>query len=167
MYDLQRLNAGHLEAVLAFELENRAYFARSIPDRGDAFYETFPEHHRALLAEQESGECAYSVLVDHDGAVVGTFNLRDREDGSARVGYRVAERVAGRGVATSALRELCRRAVADHGLTALSAETSDANVASRRVLEKAGFTSAGSCIVGGEPAMSFSLALPRPAATGI
>ena len=77
MYDLQRLNAGHLEALRAFELVNRAYFARSITDRGDEFYEAFPEHHRALLAEQETGECVFSVLVDHDGSIVGRFNLYD------------------------------------------------------------------------------------------
>ena len=159
MYDLQRLDARHLEALLAFEVENRAYFARSITDRGDAFYETFPEHHRAMLAQQEHGVCVFSVLVDDDGSIVGTFNLRDLAAGSANVGYRVAERVAGRGVATSALRELCRRAAADHGLTALRAETSDANVASQRVLEKVGFASAGRCVVAGSPGMRFSLAL--------
>ena len=167
MYDLQRLTAGHLEELLAFEVENRAYFACSITDRGDEFYETFPEHHRAMLAEQETAVCVFSVLVDHDGSVVGTFNLRDLEGGVAQVGYRVAERVAGQGVATSALRELCQRAVADYGLTALRAECSDANAASRRVLEKVGFSAAGSCVVGGKPGTSFSLALPRASASSI
>lgn len=32
--ELQRLNAGHAPAVLAFELANRGYFAASISDRG-------------------------------------------------------------------------------------------------------------------------------------
>lgn len=167
MYDLQRLNAGHLEALRTFELENRAYFARSIGDRGDEFYEAFAQHHRALLAEQETGECVFSVLVDHDGSIVGRFNLYDLEGGVARVGYRVAERVAGRGVATSALRELCRRAAVDHALTALTADTTDANVASRRVLEKVGFQAVGHCVVGGQSGMSFSLALPCPSASGL
>ena len=167
MYDLQRLNAGHLEALRAFELVNRAYFARSITDRGDEFYEAFPEHHRALLAEQETGECVFSVLVDHDGSIVGRFNLYDLESGVARVGYRVAERVAGHGLATSVLRQLCRRAAADHRLTALTAETSDANVASRRVLEKVGFQAAGRCVVGGQPGMNFSLAFRCASASGL
>jgi [ribosomal protein S5]-alanine N-acetyltransferase len=39
--ELQRLHAGHAPAVLAFELENRAYFAASVSDRGDEFYEQF------------------------------------------------------------------------------------------------------------------------------
>jgi len=38
---------------------------------------------------------------------VGRFNPYDLKDGTAEVGYRVAEQVAGCGVATSTLRELC------------------------------------------------------------
>ena len=148
-----------MEALLAFELENRAYFARSINDRGDQFYETFSGRHDASLAEQDAGVCAFYVLVDRDGAIVGRFNLYDLADGAARVGYRVAERVAGRGVATQGLRDLCRKAATDHGVRVLSAETSQANVASQRVLEKAGFTAAGSCVVAGKPGLKFTLAL--------
>jgi len=146
-----------MDAVLAFELENRAYFTRSINDRGDEFYESFAEHHDGLLAEQDAGICVFYVLVDVDGSIVGRFNLYDLEDGAATVGYRVAERVAGRGVASSTLRELCRKAAGDHGLRTLSAETSIANVASQRVLEKAGFIVAGKCVVAGEPGLRFTL----------
>jgi ribosomal-protein-alanine N-acetyltransferase len=163
MRELHRLSGDHLEALLAFEFENRAYFARSVTDRGDEFYETFSGHHDALLAEQDADVCAFYVLVDHDGSIVGRFNLYDLEDGAARVGYRIAEQVAGRGVATEALRDLCRKAATDHGLRVLSAETSRANVASQRVLEKAGFNSTGSCVVAGEPGLKFTLALAHEA----
>jgi ribosomal-protein-alanine N-acetyltransferase len=156
---LELLTGDHLEAVLAFELENRSYFARSINDRGDEFYESFPEHHGAHLAEQDAGTCVFYVLFDRDGSIVGRFNLYDVEDGTAKVGYRVAERAAGRGVASEALRELCRRAADDHGLRTLSAEAGRANVASRRVLEKAGFIVTGKCVVAGEPGLKFTLAL--------
>jgi ribosomal-protein-alanine N-acetyltransferase len=159
MHELQRLSGDCRAAVLAFELENRAYFARSITDRGDAFFADFSEHHGGLLAEQDAGVCACYVLADRDGSIVGRFNLYDLEDGTARVGYRVAEHVAGRGVATEGLRGLCQKAATDHGLRALSAETSRANVASQRVLEKAGFTRTGSCVVGGKPGLKFALAL--------
>jgi ribosomal-protein-alanine N-acetyltransferase len=148
-----------MQAVFAFELENRAYFATSINDRGDEFYETFSRQHDAFLAEQDAGVCAFYVLVDRDESIVGRFNLYDVEHGAARVGYRVAEQVAGRGVATEALRDLCRKAATDHGLRVLTAETSRANVASRRVLEKAGFTAMGSCVVGGKSGLKFRLAL--------
>ena len=143
MPELQRLRAGHAPAVLAFELANRAYFAASVSDRGDEFYHQFTERHNALLAEQEAGTGAFYVLVAGDGSVLGRFNLYRLQDGTADLGYRVAERVAGRGVATAAVQELCRLAVSRHGLRELRAATSDANVASQKVLAKAGFVPAG------------------------
>jgi len=141
--ELQRLDAGHAPAVLAFELANRAYFAASVSDRGDEFYDRFADRHRALLAEQEAGSCAYYVLLAEDGSVLGRFNLYDFEDGSADLGYRVAQHVAGHGVATATVRELCRLAAARHGLRTLRAAAAHANAASRKVLTKAGFAPVG------------------------
>ena len=143
MPELQRLRADHAPAVLAFETANRAYFSASISDRGDAFFEHFTEVHTARLAEQDAGEGAYYVLVDTDGSVLGRFNLIIAEDGVATVGYRVAERVAGRGVATAAVRDLCEIAATHPGVRRLRASTSTENVASQRVLEKAGFVAVG------------------------
>jgi [ribosomal protein S5]-alanine N-acetyltransferase len=37
--ELQRLRADYAPAVLAFDLANRAYFAASVSDRGDEFYD--------------------------------------------------------------------------------------------------------------------------------
>ena len=143
MPELQRLHAGHAPAVLAFELANRAYFAASISDRGDEFFDQFTDRHSALLAEQEAGIGAFYVLVAEDGSVLGRFNLFFAEDGTAELGYRVAQHVAGRGVATAAVRELCRLAAARHGLRTLRAATSRENVASQKVLAKAGFVPVG------------------------
>jgi [ribosomal protein S5]-alanine N-acetyltransferase len=141
--ELQPLRADHAPAVLAFELANRAYFAASISDRGDEFYDQFTARHRAMLAEQEAGLSAYYVLVAGDGSVLGRFNLYEVGDGTASLGYRVAQHVAGQGVATAAVQELCRLAAARHGLHTLRAATSHQNVASQRVLIKAGFVPVG------------------------
>jgi [ribosomal protein S5]-alanine N-acetyltransferase len=151
--ELQRLRADHAPAVLAFELANRAYFATFISDRGDEFYDHFTERHNALLAEQEAGTCVFHVLVGEDGTVLGRFNLYrvDLEDGTAELGYRVAQQVAGRGVATATVRELCRLAVAQYGLRTLRAATTYDNVASQKVLTKAGFVAAGPAEPGGRP----------------
>ncbi|MFF2204133.1 GNAT family N-acetyltransferase [Streptomyces sp. NPDC058145] len=143
MPELKRLHPGHAPAVLAFERANRTYFAASISDRGDDYFDQFTDGYDALLAEQEAGSCAFYVLVAEDGSVLGRFNLYDLEDGTARLGYRVAERVAGRGVATATVRELCRIATARHGLRTLRAATSHENAASRKVLTKAGFVPVG------------------------
>lgn len=154
MPELQRLAAGHAPAVLAFELANRAYFAASIADRGDEFYEQFTDRYSALLAEQDAGISAFYLLVAEDGSVLGRFNLYDLEDGTAELGYRVAQHVAGRGVATATVRELCRLAATRHGLRTLRAGTARENVASQRVLTKAGFVPADpadSAHLGGKP----------------
>jgi [ribosomal protein S5]-alanine N-acetyltransferase len=150
--ELQPLCAGHAPAVLAFELANRAYFAASISDRGDEFFDQFTERYNALLAEQEAGSCAYYVLVGEDGSVLGRFNLYNIADGTAELGYRVAQHVAGRGVATATVRELCRMAAARYGLRALRAAVSRENVASQKVLTKTGFLPVGPADLGGKPA---------------
>ncbi|MGW1916989.1 GNAT family N-acetyltransferase [Streptomyces sp. NPDC002076] len=143
MPELKRLHADHAPAVLAFELANRTYFAASISDRGDDFFDQFTNRYNAALAEQEASICAFYVLVAEDGSVLGRFNLYDLEDGTARLGYRVAQQVAGRGVATATVQELCQLAAARHGLRTLRAATSHDNVASQKVLTKAGFVPVG------------------------
>jgi [ribosomal protein S5]-alanine N-acetyltransferase len=149
--ELQRLRADHGPAVLAFELANRAYFAAFISDRGDEFFDQFTEQHNAMLAEQQGGICAFYVLIGEDGSVIGRFNLYDISGGTAVLGYRVAQHVAGRGVATMAVRELCELAAAQYGLRTLRAAVTHENVASSRVLEKAGFTAVGPAEPGGKP----------------
>lgn len=154
MSELKRLCAGDAPGVLAFESANRAYFAASVSDRGDEFFDRFAERYSALLAEQDAGVCAFYVLVAEDGSVLGRFNLYDFEDGVAEVGYRVAQQVAGRGVATATVMELCRLAAVRHGVRTLRAAASHENAASQRVLAKAGFVPVGPADpddIGGKP----------------
>jgi [ribosomal protein S5]-alanine N-acetyltransferase len=141
--ELQPLRADHAAAVLAFELANRAYFTASISDRGDEFYDQFSERHSALLAEQEAGIGAFHVLVAEDGSVIGRFNLVFVENGTAELGCRVAQHVAGRGVATATVQELCRLAAPRYGLRTLRAATTHENAAPQKVLTKAGFVPVG------------------------
>jgi RimJ/RimL family protein N-acetyltransferase len=151
---LERLRADHAAAVLAFELANRVYFAAFISDRGDEYYAEFAVQHRALLAEQEAGVGAYHVLVADDGSVIGRFNLYAVGDGAASLGYRVAEHAAGHGVATANVKALCRLAATRYGLRTLRAATSHENVASQKVLTRAGFVAVGPADpaeIGGKP----------------
>jgi ribosomal-protein-alanine N-acetyltransferase len=141
--ELQPVRASHAPAVLAFELANRAYFATFISDRGDEFFDKYAERHRALLAEQDAGIGAFYVLVAEDGSVLGRFNLYFTTGGTANLGYRVAQDVAGRGVATATVLELCQLAATRHGLRTLKAATSHGNTASQKVLTKAGFVAVG------------------------
>lgn len=140
---IERLRPGHAVALLAFEQDNRAYFAASVPDRGDDYFARFGERHRALLAEQDTGSIHFHVVLDGDGAVVGRVNLVDVADGAAELGFRIAERVAGRGLATAAVREVCALAASAYDLTTLRAAAAVTNTGSRTVLLRNGFTPVG------------------------
>jgi ribosomal-protein-alanine N-acetyltransferase len=143
MPELELLHAGHAPAVLDFELANRAYFAGFISDRGDEFFARFDDRHNGMLAEQKAGLCAFYVLVADDGSVLCRFNLYNIADHTAELGYRVAQDAVGRGVATATVRNLCQLAADRHGLRTLRAAVSSGNVASQKVLTKAGFTPVG------------------------
>lgn len=161
MPDLELLAAHHAEPLLAFERENRDWFALSISDRGDEYFEHFGERLNALLAEQGRTGASY-VAVAEDGSVVGRFNLYFVGDGVANLGYRVAQRVAGQGVATAGVIDLCRLAGSTYAVTTVRAATSHANVASQRVLAKAGFRPAGPADpseIGGKQGSWYSLDL--------
>jgi [ribosomal protein S5]-alanine N-acetyltransferase len=156
--ELRRLCADHAAAVFAFEVENRAYFAAAVSDRGDEFYEKFTEHFDTLLAEQETGACAFHVLLAEDGSVLGRFNLYDLDHGAADLGYRVAQHASGRGLATATVKQLCRLASTRYGLGTLRAAVASTNSASRRVLEKAGFVAVGAAApshLGGKQGTSY------------
>lgn len=156
---LERLTAGHAAPLLAFEEENRAYFAASIPDRGDDYFAAFAIRHEALLAEQEAGICQFHVLVDESGAVVGRVNLVDLENGSAELGYRIAEKAAGKGLASAAVRVIIGLARSEYELTTVRARTTLDNPGSRAVLTRAGFRPVGDVTLSGRPGTAYEVEL--------
>jgi ribosomal-protein-alanine N-acetyltransferase len=161
MPEIQLLRPAHAPALLAFERENRAYFAASVPDRGDDYFARFDERHRALLAEQEAGVCYFHVLVGAEGEVLGRINLVDVADGSADLGYRIAEHASGRGLATWAVRQICARAARQYGLTSLRAAATLDNAASQAVLARSGFAVVGETRLSGRPGLSYVRSLAQ------
>ncbi|MGW1995786.1 GNAT family N-acetyltransferase [Embleya sp. NPDC001921] len=153
---LERLRLDHAPALLEFEQHNRAYFAASIPDRGDHYFAHFTERHHELLVEQAAGLHHFHVLVDDEGKVLGRVNLIDVADGAAELGYRIAEQAAGRGLATSAVREVCAPAGTAYGLHTLRAVTTLDNVGSRTVLARTGFTATENIDLNGRPGLRFT-----------
>ncbi|GIE31045.1 hypothetical protein Ait01nite_040900 [Actinoplanes italicus] len=138
-FALVRLHEDHAPALLEFEVANRAWFARSIPDRGDAYFAEFDARHAALLAEQATGLCHFHVLVDEAGAIVGRFNLVDVAEGGAELGFRMAERSTGRGLAKLGVRRICDAARDEYGLQWLNARARPWNTGSLGVLRSTGF----------------------------
>ena len=153
--DLPAPRLDHAPALLAFERENRAYFAASVPDRGDEFFAEFDTRYAQLLAWQAAGTDYLHLLVTERGEVVGRVILTEVADGTAELGYRIAQKAAGQGLATAAVRKVRELAATEYGLSRLRARVTLDNPASRKVLEHNGFVAGGSLTLNGKPAMSY------------
>jgi RimJ/RimL family protein N-acetyltransferase len=106
---------------------------------------------RMFFAAQEQArlrgeEISFALVVpDDDADVLGGASLYgvDRAERRAAVGYWLAERARGRGVATSAVRLIAGWAFAELGLCRLELTCAPENAASQRVAERCGFTREG------------------------
>lgn len=92
-----------------------------------------------MLAQATRPGLGFFVVLE-DGAPLGWVHLRNDtfESVWAEVGYRLFRHTWGRGVATRATLALIDRAFGDLGFDVVSARTMPQNLASRRVMEKAG-----------------------------
>ena len=89
-------------------------------------------------------ETTFAIEVNREAAGgIGFMLLPDVERMSAEIGYWLGETCWGRGVCTEALRAVTLYAIEQHGLTRVFALPFAHNVASCRVLEKAGFVLEG------------------------
>lgn len=126
-------------ALFEFEKQNREFFEKLVPGRGDDFYhfEVFQTRHRQLLKEQESGESCFWLIKDEVGTILGRVNLFDINltEQTAEIGFRVGSEYGNKGIASQALRLLLKA----HSDLTLKAKTTTNNLASQKVLEKAGF----------------------------
>lgn len=91
-----------------------------------------------------------------EGEILGRFNLVDVVDGAAELGYRIAEKATGRGLATAAVRRLCAPAAEEYGLTTLRASTTHDTPASQTVLTRTGFVPTGQqLLLGDRPRLGY------------
>ncbi|MEK8144691.1 GNAT family N-acetyltransferase [Streptomyces sp. M10(2022)] len=155
MPELQLIRLDHAPALLEFERQNRAYFAASVPDRGEEFFAEFDARFAQLLEWQAAGTDYLHVLVTEGGEVMGRVNLIEAAHGSAELGYRIAQKAAGQGLATAAVREVRELAAAQYGLTRLHAKATMDNPASHKVLERNGFAAVSELTLTDKPAMSY------------
>ena len=99
-------------------------------------------------AEDARDDKAYALFVvrEDDGALVGGVTLSHVRRGVAQtgsLGYWAGEEFAGKGYITAAVRAAVRYAFEELDLHRVEAACQPDNTASRRVLEKAGFTHEG------------------------
>jgi [ribosomal protein S5]-alanine N-acetyltransferase len=87
-----------------------------------------------------------SFAIEVDGKAVGGVGFMPQQDierVSAEIGYWLGEPYWGRGICTDALKAVTQHAVEQHGLTRIFALPFAHNLASCRVLEKAGYSLEG------------------------
>ena len=98
----------------------------------------------SMLSADKDSTYAWAITVD-DVAVgsIGVFRKDNVHRLTAEMGYYVAEEYWGKGVTTEAVKQACRYIFDNTDIVRIFADPYDFNVASCRVLEKAGFTYEG------------------------
>ena len=98
------------------------------------------------LCIQNEGKGQLCRAIDVGGQAVGTISLtvgRDVYRKSGELGYWLGEDFWGRGIMTAAVQRICQEGFERFDLVRIYAQPYAYNTASRRVLEKAGFTLEG------------------------
>jgi RimJ/RimL family protein N-acetyltransferase len=93
--------------------------------------------------ERFAGFGFWAVIEKSTGAFLGWFEFRPREGSGpeeVELGYRLRKSAWGKGYATEGSRALIRKGFTELGVLRVVAQTMTGNIASRRVMEKAGLT---------------------------
>jgi ribosomal-protein-alanine N-acetyltransferase len=142
-FEIRELRTTDNHALLAFEIDNRQWFEAHIEARAPSFYSLagVTEHIDSYLSDLASGAWHPFVIEDTTGKIVGRANLKgiDVSGRTAQVGYRIAQRACGQGLATMALRHLITVAHKHWGLTQLEGYAYPENTGSITVLGRCGF----------------------------
>ena len=125
--------------------ENRDFLAPWEPVRDEEYFTLAGQRktiERALERHAQGAAFPCVILAPDETQVVGRINLNTIVRGpfqSASVGYLVAEKFNGQGLATAAVADIKRRAFGELGLHRLEAGTLTNNHGSQKVLERNGF----------------------------
>jgi RimJ/RimL family protein N-acetyltransferase len=128
-------------AFFDYALRNREHFAPFEPVRGDAAFTLDAMRERLTPTDQR-----VPFVAVRDGRIVGQATLSNIARGAFQnctLGYSVDEHESGAGIATALVRHAVREAFTAHQLHRVEAGTLLHNLASQRVLAKAGFRQIG------------------------
>ena len=143
---LRRITLADAEELAAFNRRNRDFLAPYDPVRPEAYYHVDGLRELIERAHADEGDRLIDYSVVCDGDIVGKIALCNVRRGSfqnAIVGYSIDEACNGRGYGTIALKLAVDHAFRQHQLHRVEAGTLPDNVASQRVLAKAGFARIG------------------------
>jgi ribosomal-protein-alanine N-acetyltransferase len=142
---LRAPRAGDHEAWAALRQTSHAYLQPWEPSwpEDDLTKAAFKRRLTIYAREMEAGNAwPFFIFADVDQALVGAITLSNVRRGVAEtgtLGYWIGQPFAGRGHGTAAVRAMVAYAFDDLNLHRVEAACVPANLASRRVLEKAGF----------------------------
>lgn len=127
-------------AAAVFEGRRNPDWADGYPTVGDVEMATRLSAGTKRPVDDDFPWSVYTTVVPESGRVVGGAGFHAEPDatGSVEIGYGIAEEFRGKGVATAAVSLLVDIARA-HGASRVVAGTDPDNIASQRVLVKAGF----------------------------
>ena len=134
------------DAGFLFELDSdpevMRFLTGGVPTPRDAIQnDILPAFLRSY--EPFTGFGVFAAIEKDSGEFLGWFSLRPKDasdPGNVSLGYRLRRAAWGRGYATEVARALIRKGFTDLGVQRVYATTYQDNLASRRVMEKAGLT---------------------------
>lgn len=134
------------------DVESLAYQANNIKIAQN-LRDAFPHPYTLEDAENYITMCinnpdikAYTKAIEVDGKAVGSIGVFIKDDvycKSGELGYWLGEPYWGAGIMTEAIKKICEEVFSKYSLVRIYAEPFIYNEASKRVLEKAGFTLEG------------------------
>ncbi|WP_322047655.1 GNAT family protein [Paraburkholderia sp. J67] len=135
------------DALLAFEIDNRAWFEQWINARADGYYSRSAVREAIIAAIDDiDQDRAYQYLVRSGDTIVGRVNLVGVARpyfNRATLGYRIGASFAGKGLASQAVSLAMELAANDLRLSRVEAVVRPQNIGSIRVLERNGFAAFG------------------------
>lgn len=95
---------------------------------------------KAMLAADENETFAFAIVYDQKViGSIGVFRQSNIHRRTAELGYYIAEEYWGKGIMTDAVKQVCDYVFSNSDMIRIYAEPFAYNIASCRVLEKAGF----------------------------
>lgn len=98
-----------------------------------------------MVKENEGGKGIFREIVIND-KIIGTISVEQKEDvyrKDAEIGYYLLQEEYSKGIMTEAVKQICAIAFRELDIIRITGLVYDLNIASRKVLEKNGFTLEG------------------------
>ncbi|GAA5644988.1 MULTISPECIES: GNAT family N-acetyltransferase [Vibrio] len=136
------LRESDTQALLEFELENRAWFESHINPRENSFYsyEGVRSHILEFLGGYRTREILPMLIKNDQNEIVGRINFHqvDKLRQTAHLGYRIGERFTRQGIASLAVGQILQKA-RQFGVHTVIAMAAIDNLGSQKVLGNNGF----------------------------